>query len=162
MKTKKLTICALLSAVAIVFGYIESLFPVPVALPGIKWGFGNIVILVAIYLIGKKYAFFIMLIKVIASSLIFASPSVLIYSLFGGVVSFCVMEIMKKFDFNIIMVSIGGGISHNIGQLICASMMMRTLTVFSYLPVLLLSGAISAVVTGILSKLILRRIKYGE
>lgn len=160
MKNSKITLCALLSALAIVFGYIETFFSVPLAIPGVKWGLGNIVILVALYSLGKRYAFLIMLIKVLASSLLFASPSVLIYSLFGGVLSFFIMLLLKRFDFNLVNVSIGGGISHNIGQLLAASIMMRTLTVFSYFPVLLLSGAVSAVVTGILAKIIIKRISF--
>ena len=158
MKNSKITLCAIFASLAIVFGYIETLFSVPVAIPGIKWGLGNIVILVALYSLGNRYAFLIMLIKVLASSLLFASPSVLIYSLFGGVLSFLIMLLLKRFDFNMVMVSIGGGISHNTGQLLCASIIMRTLSVFYYLPVLLLSGALSAVVTGILAKIIIKRI----
>ncbi len=158
MKTKKITLCAIFSALAIVFGYIETLIQVPIMLPGVKWGLGNIVVLAAIYRLGKRYAFFIMLIKIIASSLLFASPSVFIYSLFGGIFSFFVMILLKKFDFHIVSVSIGGGISHNIGQLVWASVIMRTVSVFSYLPVLVMFGAVSAVVTGVLAKIILKRI----
>ncbi len=161
MKSSKITQCAILSALAIVFGYIEMLIPLPVALPGVKWGLGNIVVLVAIYMLGKKYAFFIMLIKVFVSSLLFSAPSVMLYSLSGGVLSFVLMTVLKKYNFHIITVSIGGGIFHNIGQLICASIMMRTLTVFSYLPILVLCGVVSAVVTGICASVILKRIKKG-
>ena len=158
MKNSKITLCAIFASLAIVFGYIETLFSVPVAIPGVIWGLGNIVILVALYSLGKRYAFLIMLIKVLASSLLFASPSVLIYSFFGGVFSFFVMLLLKRFDFNMVLVSIGGGISHNIGQLFAASIMIRTVSVFSYLPVLILSGTVSAVVTGILAKIIIKRI----
>ena len=161
MKSSKITQCAILSALAIVFGYIEMLIPLPVALPGVKWGLGNIVVLVAIYILGKKSAFFIMLIKVITSSLLFSAPSVFIYSLFGGIFSFILMTVLKKYNFHIITVSIGGGIFHNIGQILCASIMMRTITVFSYLPILVLCGAVSAVVTGICADLIMKRIKKG-
>lgn len=157
MKTKRLAACAILSAVAIVFGYIESLFPIPLPIPGIKWGLGNIVVLVALYKLDKRYAFFIMLIKVLTTSLLFASPSVLIYSLMGGVSSLFVMIFLKKLDLNIVNVSIGGGIFHNIGQLLAAAIMMRTLTVFSYLPVLVLSGVVTAVLTGICADLVLKR-----
>ncbi len=158
MKNQKITLCAIFGALAIVFGYIETLFSVPVAIPGVKWGLGNIVILVALYSLGKRYAFLIMLIKVLASSLLFASPSVLIYSLFGGVFSLFIMLLLKRFDFNMVMVSIGGGIAHNTGQLLCASIMMKTLSVFSYLPVLVVSGAVSAVVTGIIAGIVIKRI----
>lgn len=158
MKTKKLTLCAILSALAIVFGYIETLIGTPVMIPGVKWGLGNIVVLLALYKLDKRYAFLIMFIKVITSSALFGSPSVFIYSLCGGALSFFVMVLLKKWNFHIVSVSIGGGISHNIGQLVCASIMMRTVTVFSYLPVLIVFGAVSAVVTGILTKVIIKRI----
>ena len=114
-------------------------------------------VLVALYKLDKRYAFFIMLIKVLTTSLLFASPSVLIYSLMGGVLSLFVMILLKKLDLNIVNVSIGGGIFHNIGQLLAAAIMMRTLTVFSYLPVLVLSGVVTAVLTGICADLVLKR-----
>lgn len=157
MKTKRLAACAILSAVAIVFGWIESLFPIPIPIPGVKWGLGNIVVLVALYKLDKRYAFFIMLIKVLTTSLLFASPSVLIYSLMGGILSLLVMIFLKKIGLIIVNVSIGGGIFHNLGQLLAAAIMMRTLTVFLYLPVLILSGVVTAVLTGICADLVLKR-----
>ena len=159
MKTNKLTLCAVLASVAIILGYVESLLPVPIAIPGIKWGLGNIVILTALYLLDIKYAFFIMLVKVIASTLLFMSPSAFLYSLSGGVLSILVMVILKKLNLHIINVSIGGGIFHNIGQLFMASFVMRTFSVFYYLPVLIISGAVSAVVNALLSEIVLKRIK---
>lgn len=159
MKTNKLTLCAILASVAIVLGYVESLLPVPIAIPGIKWGFGNIVILGALYLLDTRYAFFIMLVKVMASVLLFMSPSAFLYSLSGGVLSVLIMVILKKSDLHIINVSVSGGIFHNIGQLFMASLVMRTFGVFYYLPVLIISGAVSAVVNGILTGIILKRIK---
>jgi heptaprenyl diphosphate synthase len=95
MKTKNLTQLALLGAIAIVFGYIESLFPIPLPIPGIKLGLGNIAVLVAIYIFNNKSAWFIMLIKVIVTSLLFATPLTLIYSLAGGILSLVIMIIMK-------------------------------------------------------------------
>lgn len=159
MKTNKLTLCAILASVAIVLGYVESLLPVPIAIPGIKWGFGNIVILGALYLLDTRYAFFIMLVKVMASVLLFMSPSAFLYSLSGGVLSVLIMVILKKSDLHIINVSVSGGIFHNIGQLFMASLVMRTFGVFYYLPVLIISGAVSAVVNGVLTGIILKRIK---
>ena len=159
MKTNKLTLCAILSSVAIILGYVESLFPVPISIPGIKWGLANIIILFALYCTDTKSAFLIMIVKVIASMLLFTSPSAFLYSISGGMLSFFVMLILKKSNLHIVNVSVGGGIFHNIGQLIMASVVMRTFSVFYYLPVLIISGALGAVVNGILSGIILKRIK---
>ena len=159
MKTNKLTLCAVFGAVAIIFGYVESLLPVPIAIPGIKWGIGNILILSALYILDIKSAFFIMLVKVLATTILFMSPSAFIYSLAGGVLSLIVMIILKKLNLHIINVSIGGGIFHNIGQLLMASLVMKTFSVFYYLPFLIISGAVSAIVNGFLSSIILKRLK---
>lgn len=151
--TKGLTLSAVFAAVAVVLGYIEGFFPVPVPIPGVKWGLGNIVILTALYILDKKSVFLIMLIKVITAALLFSSASALIYSLSGGLLSIAAMIIMKKLGFHIITVSIGGGISHNVGQLLAAAAVMRSTAVFSYFPFLLVSGAVTATAVGIVGKI---------
>ena len=56
MTSKKITKIALLSCLALIFGYIESLLP-PLFLPGIKLGISNMVLLFALYKLGKTSAF---------------------------------------------------------------------------------------------------------
>lgn len=155
MKTKKLTYLALLSTISVIFGYIEMLFPIPLPVPGIKLGLGNIVILVALYKFTLKDAWFIMLIKVMVTSLLFSTPLTLIYSLAGGILSVIAMSLLKRFNFNIISVSIGGGIAHNLGQLFCASLLLKNINALYYLPILIIFGSIMATATGIVSKIIL-------
>lgn len=149
-----------MSAVAIIFGYIESLFPLPLGVPGIKLGLGNIAVIVCLYLFKKTNVWSVMLIKVIVTSMLFSSPTILMYSLAGGVLSLGVMLIMKKFSFNIVTVSIGGGIFHNLGQLAAATVILGNINVIYYLPVLIISGILCGTVTGIVTKLILPRITH--
>ena len=156
--SKKISICAMLAVIALIFGYIESLFPIPLPIPGLKLGLGNIVVLICIYIINSKYAFFVMLIKVILSTILFASPSMLIYSLSGGILSYVFMIIMKKYSFSIITVSIGGGVSHNIGQLAAAFFILDSINIVYYTPFLIICGTITGVITGTISKLIINRI----
>ncbi len=156
--SKKISICAMLAVIALIFGYIESLFPIPLPIPGLKLGLGNIVVLICIYILNSKYAFFVMLIKVILSVLLFASPSMLIYSLLGGVLSYLVMIIMKKCSFNVITVSIGGGIFHNLGQLAAAFFVLDSINLIYYAPFLILCGAITGAIIGMVSRLIIKRI----
>ncbi len=158
MKTKKITYIALLSAIALIFGYIESLFPVFIAVPGIKLGLSNIVILFALYRLDKPSAFFIMLIKVSVSSLLFSGLNVFFYSLCGGILSLFAMIAFKYINLSTVGISMTGGIFHNIGQLLAASLMLKTLSVFYYLPVLLISGLIVGFITGAVCKLILRNL----
>ena len=158
MNSKKITLIALLAAIALIFGYIESLFPIPLPIPGIKLGLGNIVILTALYIFDFRTSVLIMFIKVLLSALLFTSPSAFIYSFAGGLVSLLVMAIMKKLKFNIICTSMGGGISHNIAQLTCAALILTNINFFYYLPILIIAGSIVGTIVGIVSKIIIRRV----
>lgn len=155
MSSKKITNIAMLSALSIIFGYIESLFPAA-PIPGIKLGLSNIVILFAIYRMDKVSACYIMLIKVLVTSLLFSGLNVFIYSLFGGVFSLFAMCVSKK-AFSVIGVSMLGGVFHNIGQLSVACVMMQTTAVLVYLPALLISGIIVGFVIGNVTSIILNR-----
>ena len=155
MSSKKICYISVLSAVAIICGYIESLFPV-VPIPGIKLGISNIVILFALYKLDKSSAFFIMLVKVLVSSLLFSGFNVLIYSLSGGILSLISMMVLMRF-LSVCGVSMAGGVFHNIGQLIAAAFMMQSSAVFVYSPYLLLSGLVVGFVTGSVCLMLLKR-----
>lgn len=155
MNSRKISYVSMLSALAIIFGYIESLFPAS-PIPGIKLGISNIVILFAIFRFNMTYAFFIMLAKVFVSSLLFSGLNVFIYSLAGGIFSVLTMTLSKKI-LSVIGVSIVGGVFHNIGQLLTASFIMKTLAVFVYTPYLLFSGVIVGFIVGSVCQIILKR-----
>ena len=154
--SKKISYCAVISALAIIFGYIEALFPIPVPIPGVKLGLGNIAVIVCLYTVNKKTAFTVMMIKAVVTSILFSSPSMLIYSLAGGILSFIVMCIMKKYRFGLPVVSMGGGIFHNIGQLIAAGFVLSNANVFYYAPFLIIAGSCAALLTGFIAKAIIR------
>ena len=158
MKSGIITKIALLSALAIICGYIESLVPPITAIPGIKLGISNIVILFAIYKIDKSSAFFIMLAKVAASSILFSGLNVFIYSLSGGLLSILIMILMKKFDFSTVIISMIGAVFHNLGQLAAAAFMLKSFSVFYYMPVLLISGLVLGFITGYVSKILINRV----
>lgn len=155
MSAKKICYISVLSAAAIICGYIESLFPIA-PVPGIKLGISNIVILFALYRLDKSSAFFIMLVKVLVSSLLFSGLNVLIYSLSGGILSLVSMIFFKKL-LSTVGVSMTGGVFHNIGQLLAASFMMQTSAVFVYTPYLLVSGLIVGFITGCVCQTLLKR-----
>lgn len=161
-KTKQMIILSMLTAMAIILHYIEGLFPLPVAIPGIKLGLSNVVSLVALYLFGPGSAFLIMILRVLMTSFLYSGLSSAIFSLAGGLsaVSFMI-AIWKLRDkgFSIVGASVAGGIFHNVGQLLAASFVLGTFTVFSYLPVLAVSGIVTGVATGILANLLVPRLK---
>lgn len=157
MKNKKITYIALLSALAIVFGYIESLFPVLIAIPGIKLGLSNLVVLFSLYFLDKPSAFFIMLIKVLVTSLLFSGFNMFFYSINGGILSLGAMILFKKHNFSIYGISMAGGVFHNIGQLLVAGIMLGTSSVSYYFPILLLSGLFVGYIIGAVCKVIISR-----
>lgn len=157
MSASKLSKIAMLSATALIFGFIESLLP-PLFLPGIKLGISNIVILISLYTIDKSSAFFIMLTKVAVSSILFAGVNTFLYSLAGGALSLFVMILFQNRYFSPVGVSILGGIFHNIGQLAVAGILLGTNALY-YFPVLLISGAVMGFFTGILCS---QLIKYTK
>ena len=157
-RTKKLTSAALLATLALIFSYVEAMIPVSIAMPGVKLGIANIVILVALYKLGFRYALVINLVRILISGFLFSGVFGIIYSLAGGVLSLLVMYLLKKSRlFSIVGVSMAGGVAHNIGQLLVASFIVSDLRMFIYFPVLMFSGLVSGIVLGYIDHYILSR-----
>ena len=155
----RIAACGVLTALALIFSYIEFLVPLPIAIPGIKLGLANIVVLVCLYLLGEKYAFLINCTRIALAALLFGSVFSALYALAGGLVSFAVMALLKRTDrFSVCGVSMAGGVFHNLAQLTVAGFLVESAQVFYYFPVLLLSGMATGI--GILATLILRSVRH--
>ncbi len=159
MKTKKLAVMALTTAIAMVLSFVESQIPAFVAVPGVKMGLANIAVVFALYKLGWKEAVMISLVRVVLVSLLFGSFASLFYSLAGAALSLIGMGLLKKSGkFTEIVVSVAGGILHNIGQIAMASLILETDALRYYLPFLLVSGTIAGIVIGLVSAVLVRRI----
>ena len=160
MKTKKLTVMALITAVAMILSFVESQIPAFVAVPGVKVGLANIAVVFALYKLGWKEAVAISLVRVVMVSMLFGSIASLFYSLAGAALSLAGMSLLKKTGrFTEIMVSVTGGILHNIGQIAMACLILETAALRYYLPFLLVSGIIAGVVVGLVSAALVQRVK---
>ncbi|MBO4862231.1 MAG: Gx transporter family protein [Firmicutes bacterium] len=158
--TRKLTTCALLSALALIFSYIEFLLPLSLGVPGIKIGLANIVVVLALYSLGAGYALAVNLIRIALSALLFGNLFSAVYALCGALFSLAVMLLLKKPDiFSLTGVSMAGGAAHNIAQLAAAAVIAGSAKVFIYLPVLVLAGAAAGIFNGAVCTLVLRKIK---
>ena len=157
--SRKTAFCGLVLALALIAGYVESLIPIAVAIPGIKLGTANSVILILLYMVGVKEAFIVNISRVVLSGFLFGSMSSILYSLSGAIVSLLIMTMLKKTDrFSISGVSMAGGVAHNIGQLIMAALVLETSAVWYYLPVLIISGSLTGLLIGFLTGEIRKRI----
>lgn len=152
MTTKRVAYCAMLTALAMIFGYVEVLIPFGLGIPGVKLGLANIVIVLALYFLPAYQAFAIQLMRIVLVSFLFGNSSMMLYSLAGGMLSFVVMLLMKRGEaFSITGVSIAGGVSHNIGQLIVAVLVVQNLRIAFYFPVLIMAGLITGCLIGMLA-----------
>ena len=162
MKTKKLTLMALLTAAAMILSYVESLMP-SVAVPGVKLGLANIAVIFALFRLGWREALAISAVRVFAVSLLFGSMSALLYSLAGAVLSLAVMALLRRIDlFSTAGVSVTGGVAHNFGQILMAMLLLGTRSLIYYYPLLVLTGVAGGVVTGLTAAMLIARIPPME
>lgn len=157
-KTKNIALFGLMVALAFAFSYIESLIPFNFGIPGIKLGLANLVVVVALYTMKPSEAFFIAVARILLAGLTFGNAYSIAYSLCGGLLSFAVMLAVKKTRLSVIGVSMLGGIVHNIGQLAMAALVMETLRIAYYLPVLIGAGLVTGLLIGIVAKLVVSRL----
>lgn len=162
-KTRKLAIYGVLTALAIIFGYIELQLPAFFAVPGIKPGLTNIVVVVALYSLDNKSALFINFVKIAIVSMLFGTVIAFMFSAIGGLLSTTVMILLKKTDkLSPIGVSAAGGITHNIGQIIVAMFVTGTTNILWYLGILWLTGTISGLLVGLIGGMICKHIDLNK
>lgn len=150
--TKRVAYCAMLTALAMIFGYVEALIPFGFGIPGVKLGIANIVIVLALYMLPAYQVFLIQLARIVLVSFMFGNMSMMIYSLAGGMLSLLVMTLLKKIKgFSITGVSIAGGVSHNIGQLAVAVLAVQNVKIAFYFPVLMAAGLLTGCMVGMLA-----------
>jgi heptaprenyl diphosphate synthase len=155
---KRTAFCGLMLALALIASYVESLIPMPIPIPGIKLGVANSIVLILLYMTDIKTSWMVSLSRVVLMGFLFGSMSSILYSLSGAVLSLLIMIWVKKRNcFTMTGVSVTGGVSHNIGQLIMAFLVLESDAVWYYLPVLMVSGVITGSVIGILGKEIFKR-----
>lgn len=163
MKTKRLTMFGLLIALAFVLSYLETLIPVASLgffVPGMKLGLANIVVMVALYTLGPVEAFILSMVRIFLVSLTFGNTVSLLYSLGGGILSYLVMLLLKKTGlFSMVVVSIAGGIFHNVGQILMVMLVLENPGVLAHLPLLFVSGAVTGTFIGVLGGEVTRRVK---
>ncbi len=156
---RKITTYGLLVALALVLSYVESLVPAFFAIPGMKLGLTNIVVVVALYILDAKSAFAINVIRILLLSFMFGNGASFMYSLAGGMLSTLLMIFLKKWGaFSMTAVSAVGGVAHNLGQILMAMLLLYTSAVGYYMLVLWFIGIVTGLVIGLISAEIVKRL----
>ena len=160
MNTKKLTTLAVTVAVAMILSFVESRIPPIVPIPGVKVGLANIAVIFALYKMGWREAITVSLVRVALVALLFGSVVSLAYSFAGALLSLSLMILLRRIGiFTEVAVSVVGGITHNIGQILVAFLLLETEVVFYYLPFLMVSGVIAGIGVGVVSALLVKKVK---
>jgi heptaprenyl diphosphate synthase len=152
--TRKLAVIAILVAQASVLHFIESMFPNPLPLPGVKLGLANIITLLALVFFDFKTGLQIAVLRTILGSLLGGTLFGMGFflSLSGAVAATLMMGLMLRLfsGFSMAGISIAGAVAHNVGQLAMAALILDFPGVFYYLPFMLLFSVPTGLLTGLL------------
>lgn len=153
---------AMLVALAMIFSYVESLIPINLGIPGIKLGVANLVTVTGLYILAPMEVLLVVILRVLLVGFMFGNGMSILYSLAGGILSFLVMLLLKRIKgFSMIGISIAGGVSHNIGQIVVAMCVLENMKLIYYLPVLMIAGTVTGILIGVVSRKILPAVSQG-
>lgn len=157
---RTVALIAITSSLALLLSYVEFLLPpLFVAVPGIKLGLPNIVVLYVLYALGFQYAALVSLARVFIASLLFGNAMTLAYSLAGAALSLIVMGILKRSDkLSEVGVSVAGAVMHNLGQILVAMLLLNTPQIVFYMLVLTVTGTVSGIFVGLCGALVIKRL----
>ena len=156
---RKTAYLGLFAAVAIIFGYVESLIPVFAGIPGVKMGLANLAVLFILDRYSWREAALVSVVRILVIGFMFGNLFSIVYSLAGAALSLTVMNFLKKnSEFSLIGISVAGGVTHNIGQLTVAMIVVSNTSLMVYAPALLVAGVLAGVAIGVLVKEVLGRV----
>ena len=158
---QRIALSGLLTSLMLVFGLIERQFPLTAAIPGVKLGLANSVLLYSLYMLGVKQSFILMLLKARMSWVIYTNMNAMFYSLGGGLLSLIAMILLSRVSgVSIIGVSALGAVFFNVGQILVAVVMLNTpQLIVTYLPILMVSGVVTGVLTGVVAQMVMKHLK---
>ena len=159
-QARRVAVCGMLLALMLVLGFVESQLPVAAGIPGIKLGLSNGVLIFAVYMLNIPTAYLLMGLKVLLSGLMFGSPSAMMYAFAGGVLSLSVMVLISRIKgLSPVVVSMVGGLSHNVGQVALAMVILGTPKLVYYMAVLMAVGMVTGLATGLAASGIISRFR---
>ena len=156
-QAQRVALCGMLLALMLVLGFVESQIPVAVGIPGIKLGLSNGVLIFAVYMLGAPTSFLLMGLKVLLSGMLFGSPSAMMYAFAGGVLSLTSMCLLKHLKgISPVVVSMIGGLMHNVGQVTLAIIILHTPQLLYYMAILMAVGMVTGCATGVAANTVIK------
>ena len=165
LTTKQLTLCALLTAMALALSYLENFFPLALAIPipGVKLGLANVVTLFALYILGPTQAMMILFSRCFLGAVFAGNLNALIFSLLGGFTAMVVMILLSRVrKLSVYGVSVGGAAAHSCGQVAAAILTLGNTAPLNYLPILLGVSLFTGALTGLIAVCLFRALAHTD
>ena len=154
VRTKRIVLDAILTAMALVIWIVEAQIPLPLPVPGVKLGLANVVTMFALFALGPIDALIILLIRVGVGAAFGGGITSFLFSLTGGALCYLVslgLKLLVK-DKQIWVVGVLGAIAHNVGQILVAVAITKTEALYWYLPVLVVAAIVTGLFTGLVAQ----------
>lgn len=159
-KNRTVAFLGLCTTLALILAYVEILLgPLFPAIPGIKMGLPNIVIMFLLYRKGLPSAICVSLVRIILVGILFGNAMSFVYSLAGAVLSLTLMALLRRFGImSAVGVSVAGGVMHNLGQVLTAMFLLDTTELAYYMAILAVTGTIAGILVGLCSAILVKKI----
>ena len=157
---RRITRLALLTAIALTIFMVEAQIPVPIPIPGVKLGLANIITVYAVFVLSRRDALLILIVRVFLGSVFSGQMLMLLYSMGGGLLCWLALALLRSIlsPREIWLASPVSAVCHNVGQLLVAAAVMKTWAVLAYLPYLLIAGVASGLFTGLCAQFLIQRL----
>ena len=158
-KTKSMAFLGLCTTLALILAYVETLMPpLFAAVPGIKVGLPNIIIIFLLYRKNAMSAIAVSFLRMTLVTMLFGNVMMFLYSLAGALLSMLTMILLRRFNIvSMVGVSVAGAVMHNVGQTLMAMLLLDTTELAYYLVVLLITGTIAGIFIGLCGSILVKR-----
>ena len=159
MKTRKLTVLALLSAIALTIFVIEGQIPALVPVPGVKLGLANIVTVFTVFAFRGRDGAAVLAVRIFLGAVFAGNFSTIFYSAAGGALAILATIGLKRVltKKQLWVAGALGAVAHSIGQMVMAVAITGTLGLLVYLPVMIVCSVITGLFTGLCAQTLLNR-----
>lgn len=159
MKTRKLVLLALLSAIALTIFMIEAQIPLPIPIPGIKLGLANIVTVFTVFLLGPGSGIAVLATRIFLGAVFAGNFSTILYSAAGGTLAILTTIALRRVlkENQLWVAGCAGAVAHSIGQMAVAVWVSGTPGLIVYLPVMIAVGIVTGLFTGLCAQFLLNR-----
>ena len=159
MKTKKLTVLALLSAIALTIFMIEAQIPPLVPIAGVKLGLANIVTVFVVFAFRGRDGAAVLAVRIFLGAVFAGNFSTIFYSAAGGALAILVTIGLKRIlkENQLWVAGALGAVAHSVGQMTMAVAITATPGLVLYLPIMVVCSVITGVFTGLCAQFVLKR-----